>query len=543
VVLPAPAAADVAGQPPARALALGERIYRDGLLPSGEPVQAVVQGDIPVDGTMFTCANCHLRSGIGATEGTVLTLPTNGARLLRPLKRGVEYDAKRQARLASWFESGYSRPAYTDETLARVLRGGVDPSGRRLSGTMPRYSLRDDEMALLVNYLRNLSAAPAPGVTESTITVATVVADDAPAADRRAMLEALRAYVGSHNAQTRRQLKRAGIDLAETMDRSYRLLDLVVWELHGDRSTWERQLLAHVRAKPVFALVAGISGGDWAPVHAFCERERLPCILPLTDYPVISAGDWYTLYFSRGYFQEGEAAVRFLHGGAGGTLPPLVVVRRAAPAGDRLRAGVVEAAAAVGAAPFEVLVPAATPLDGPFWRALGGAHPGAAFFLWLEAADLAESGELAAAGGAPAAIFLSGGLLPQDLAAIPEAIRPRVRLTWPRRLPGDGSRSAFVAAAWAKNHGVTPGDPGIHARIYLVGWLLTDALMMMGLDYYRDFFLDVIDMEADQTYASAVHPRLSFGPGQRYASKGCYIVGVGAGDPPPLTPLSPWVIQ
>ncbi len=539
----APAYAEHATRDSARALALGERIYRDGMLPSGEPVQAVVQGDIPVAGTMFSCANCHLRSGVGATEGTVLTLPTNGAKLFKPLKLGVEFEARRRERLPRWFESGFSRPAYTDETLARALRGGIDPAGRELSGTMPRYLLRDDEMALLVNYLRNLSAETAPGVTDTTISFATVVADDAPEADRRTMLEALRAYVESHNVQTRQPLKRAGIDLAETMDRAYRLMDLAVWELHGDRSTWEEQLLAHYRAKPVFALIAGISGGDWAPIHAFCERERLPCLLPLTDYPVISSTDWYTLYFSRGFFQEGLAAVHYLRRDARGALPPLVVVRRDAPDGARLLAGVVEAATAVGTVPTETVVPAGRALDVPFWRSLGEQHPGAAFFLWLRSADLVETRALAAAAGPSSLIFLSGELLRQDAASIPETIRPQVRLTWPRRLPNDGSRSAFVSAAWAKLRGLAPGDPAIHAKVYFLGWLLTDAFMMMGLDYYRDYFLDVIGMETDQTYASAMHPRLSFGAGQRYASKGCFIVGVGAGSNPPLTPLSPWVIQ
>ena len=64
--------------------------------------------------------------------------------------------------------------------------------------------------------------------------------------------------------------------------------------------------------------------------------------------------------------------------------------------------------------------------------------------------------------------------------------------------------------------------------------------IIIGAMSYR---MRAFDMVPDQTYASVVHPRLSFGSGQRYAAKGCHIVGVGPGTAPALTALSPWVIQ
>src|SRR6266498_4314797 len=84
---PVPATAETAkpeligGVTPEKALRLGEKMYREGILPSGEPMQAMVQGDIPVEGNKFTCANCHQRSGFGSSEGTVRTVPIDGTRL------------------------------------------------------------------------------------------------------------------------------------------------------------------------------------------------------------------------------------------------------------------------------------------------------------------------------------------------------------------------------------------------------------------------------------------------------------------------------
>jgi len=47
----------------------------------------------------------------------------------------------------------------------------------------------------------------------------------------------------------------------------------------------------------------------------------------------------------------------------------------------------------------------------------------------------------------------------------------------------------------------------------------------------------------DQDYAIATFPRLTFGPGQRYASKGCYIVQLGKGEQQELIKKSEWIIH
>ena len=56
-------------------VAAGQRMYRDGILPSGEPMTALVAGDVPVVGTQFSCESCHGRSGMGAAEGAYVVPP------------------------------------------------------------------------------------------------------------------------------------------------------------------------------------------------------------------------------------------------------------------------------------------------------------------------------------------------------------------------------------------------------------------------------------------------------------------------------------
>lgn len=116
-------------------LALGERMYREGILPGGDPIQSIVSTDVPVDGRMFTCVNCHQRSGLGSVEGPLITWPINGKELYIPRRRTGAWHAASKNQgpgaierwsLPSQYRASDARPAYTDETLARLIREGID---------------------------------------------------------------------------------------------------------------------------------------------------------------------------------------------------------------------------------------------------------------------------------------------------------------------------------------------------------------------------------------------------------------------------------
>lgn len=541
-------AATIGGFSPEEAMRLGERMYREGILPSGEPMQALVQVDIPVEGTMFTCDNCHLTSGLGTVEGTIITLPTNGAKLYRTLRVGAENETNpARMQLSKPFQGGDIRPAYNDETLAEALWNGVSPTGRELDWNMPRYLLEDDEMDIMVYYLKNLSAEYSPGVTDKAIRFATVVAEGVPPEDQAAMLDTLQAVVKDHNSQSRHEEAKAskGPFYKQDKFRNYRRFALDVWELKGPRETWPAQLEAYYRKAPVFALLGGIVTGQWAPVHAFCESYKIPCIFPVTEAPVIAEDNWYTLYFSKGPYREGEAAAKFLMRSADILDDgPLVQIVDGTHESRMLARGFQETREKLGMPRAEVVTLDGANDPGPdFSRNLVDRFPGAAFLFWTGPAGLRVAEHLVRVAGEEPVLFFSSRLLDQELYQMPEKLRSLSFITHPYRVPQEQAKYLTVTREWLRGREVPVTNLPIQSRIYFLGWMLTGTVRMMGDDFYRDYFLDVLDMMRDEHYAIAVFPRLSFGPGQRYASKGCYITRASEGQNPELIPVSDWVIH
>ena len=532
------ASAEPVGQSLSPEESLGQRMYRDGVLPSGEPMQALVKGDIPVAGTSFTCVSCHMRAGLGSFEGGVYTPPTNGSYLFQPLK--MIYKGNVQDQVTP------RRPAYTDASLAELLRHGIDPAGNIMNDVMPRYLLEDKEMALLISYLKTLSAKLPPGVTDTTLSLATVVADDVNPDERDAMLAPLERYVANKNnlaSYFRTQAGGRSLKMAVSMSNSpelaLRKLSLTRWTLKGSPATWRSQLEEYYRREPVFALIGGIAAGDWMPVHRFCEENQIPCIFPNTDFPVISGADWYTLYLSKGYYQEGEGAARYLNRTAqAGKGRPIVQIVRDSREGKALSAGFDKTWRELGHEPPEtVTLKAGENFTENAWQRLAEKDEPAAVLFWDGAGALPSLEALNTAKKRPKMVLISFGYVGKDIRSVKEEVRDFIYVTYPYRLPRSPkeNRQSPMGKAF-------PADTSKTAnQTYAIIEVLNMALMGMRGNYYRDNLLDVVDCLMDQEVP--LFERLSFGPGQRYASKGCYIVQLSKGEKPELIMKSDWVIH
>ena len=533
----------VGGYSEREVLALGERMYREGISPSGEPLRSVVSGDIPVAGTVFTCVSCHVRSGVGSYEGGVVTLPTNGAKLAQ--SRYWKFpNLLPEERANLRVKNPEARPPYTDSTLADALRVGVDPSGREFNHVMPRYDLNDQDMAILTHYLWSLSASLPSGVDAENIRLGTVITEEVSLEDQEAMLVPMNNYIAHHNTFPAGFGNRMYMSVGgKEMSGSFRKLSLSIWRLKGAPETWARQLEAYQTKEPVFALLGGISHREWTPIHAFCESHKLPCLMPITDLPVVSATDWYTQYASKGYYQEGQAVARYLHSldDAAPSARMLQVIQYG-PEGRDLATGFRETWQELGqGAVKEINLGKGETLRSGSLRALIQKEQPSAVLVWAgaDAFDALES--LVDLPGRPAMVFLSSRLLGTRLTSLPEKIRAFTSVTYPYREPKDELAVSRYANSLMKGISKHKPETRIATRTYSMLQIFEAVLVDMDRNVYRDNFLDRVGMLHDFLLPDFL--RFSFGPGQRYASKGCFIMQVTPGPDPKLLRKSDWVIH
>jgi Periplasmic binding protein len=532
-----------AGLPREDIIRLGQQIYRDGILPSGNPVEAVIKNDIPVSGAFFSCVSCHLRSGLGSVEGNIITPPATGNKLYKPYYTGPELSEAKRATIPKYFQPLLQRPAYTDESLAEALRSCIDPSGRLLNPVMPCYSLHDPDMAILISYLKLLSAEYSPGVSETTISFATIITDDVSPGERDAMLTPLQNYITARNNQFKVYKTRSRYVVnAEEMNLAYRRFTLAVWELKGPPETWRKQLEAYYRKEPVFALVGGMTDGEWKPIHQFSEDNHIPCFFPLTDFPVVSEKDWYTMYLSKGFYQEGESAARFLNGRYEQLEGRAVVqIVDDSPTGRALTEGFRKTWHEVGRhEPVTITLNKGETLSGEFLRRVLAKEKPAAVLLWSGPDALPALESLAAEKKRPEILLASSSYLGKGFWSLAEKARDVTYLTYPYRLPQDETRFKVHTMPLITKKNPEDAEIMIAKKTYAIIRLMTQIFMHMQRNYYRDYFFDVVGMLPDQVFP--LYERLSFGPGQRYASKGCYIVQLSGGNTPELIRKSDWVI-
>jgi hypothetical protein len=503
---------------PAPVSGVGERLYREGQLATGEPLRGERAGAPPLLGRDAACQQCHRRSGLGMVEGQIIIPPIAGRVLFAPGKR-IAPDSIAHSDATHLPATPPDRIAYDESTLARAIRDGIGAAGHQLDYLMPRFDLDDASMRELIAYLRRLALARVPGVTDSELHFATIVTPDAEPVARDGMLNVLEKYFAANNAAYY-----GGGARRASAERSVRLTRqwlLHVWQLTGAPETWEAQLDQRMRAEPVFAVVSGLGGKHWEPVHRFCERQSVPCLLPNVDLPVVAADDFYPVYFSQGVLLEAQLIAARLsqpRPDSAARVRVVQIFRRddiGAAAAARLRA-----ALAPGAEPVDHAI---EPGGGPqrLTQALRDVKAGDVLVLWLRAADLKA---LPAPTPKNPEVYASGVMGGLEQAPLSPAWRRIARIAYPFELPEARSLRLNYALGWFHLEQIPVVDERVQVDTYIACSVLAQTLSSMIGEYQRDYLVERVEAMLSSRLVDGYYSRLGLAPGQRYASKGGYLV-------------------
>jgi hypothetical protein len=507
---------------------VGESIYLFGTLGSGAPLQAT-RGDA-VNGRMHgaeaACVKCHRRSGLGASEGLLKIPPITGRYLFH--SRHAKLD---EVELPYVENARANRDAYTDATLARAIREGIDSDGNPLGYLMPRFALSDAGMTSLITYLKGLNAGDVPGVTNTVLHFATIITPDADAVKRSGMLDVLQRYFTDKNASPfgpSPPMRSSGKTLyAKSMYLAQRHWQLHVWQLTGPAATWAKQLARHFAEEPVLAAVSGLGASNWAPVHEFCERARLPCLFPNVEVPRVGAQDFYTLYFSRGVLLEADLIADRI-GEAGEARQPRSVLQiyRAGDSGAAAAAALASALKTRGIAVRSHVLPAGSP-GQHLADALREGSMADTLVLWLRPGDIAALGE---AHAAPSTVYLSGLMGGLESSPLPVSWRSRTRIAYPFDLPDRSRVRVEYPLGWFSIRHIPVVAEQVQVDTYLACGVLAETLSHMADTFVPEYLVERAEELLEHRVMTGPYPRLSLAEGQRFASKGGYIVRFAGAD-------------
>jgi hypothetical protein len=404
------------------------------------------------------------------------------------------------------------RPAYDDDSLARAVRTGVDSGGSPLDPLMPRYELSQADSQALIAYLRQHSAGPPPGFDGRKLHLATVITPDADPARARIVAETLTAWSRSGAL--------GGLPI-----------DLQVWRLEGEPTTWNRQLQTFQTRTPVYAVLSGAGRARWEPVSDFCEKAALPCLFPIVDLAPDDERDFYSLFLSRGVPLEARILVRQIQD----MEPPAARVVQlvddaAGERSARLLAEQLGGTAQVTRA-WNAVSPAAMISDLAASDVVVG---------WLSPTHLNTLARYRPEGPGVRWALFSGQLAPPGKTDLPMSWRQEAR--WvslrsdPRRLHGQG---VLGLTPWLERLQLPMSDEALLSEVYAATYFFGDALARMHGHWNREYLLETLESAHYSRPAGSAYFALSLAPGQREAAKAGHLLGFVGPELQDLVPIGP----
>ncbi len=475
----------------------GKQIYLRGESPSGKEIKATI-GDLDVPSSTVTCGGCHGLRGEGKTEGGVTAGNLTWSNMIKPY--------------GHTHPNGRKHGAFDEKLFTRSLVQGTDPAGNELVKAMPRFQMSPEDIADLIAYLKKIETDRDPGLTEETVTIATIVPKTGPLAEiGTSMKDVLTAYFANVN-------DKGGI--------YNRRIQLQTIDAGADAATTAANVKMHVANNEMFAIVSGLSAGAEKELAAVTQEAEVPFLGPVTLLPQADAQDHRNLfYLLPGANQQARALINFA-----ANRPELKKSRLAIVHSDKELA-----LAAVAAIEDQARKSGWTTITKKAFSsehfdaaaiaaALKAEGAEAVFFLGASGEETAFINAAAAANWTPD-VFLLGALTSRSLVnTVPLSFKDRVFLSFPT-VPNDVTPEGLAELrALQEKYKFPLGHLASQLNAFAAAKIFTEALKRAGRDLSREKLVTALEGLYD--YETGVTPSITFGPNRRVGAMGAYVLSI-----------------
>ena len=488
----------------------GKQIYLRGASKSGKEITCFL-GDAATEmpATAMLCSGCHGLDGRGNPEGGVV--PSDITWHVLTKSYGVTH------------ASGRKHPPYTERALELAITKGMDPGGNRLSDTMPRYWMSQEDLTDLVAYIKRLGSERDPGVSESAVRIGTILPLHGAMSELgQATKAALEAYFAEVN-------NRGGI--------FNRKIELRVGDAGADPQSSRAAAERFIDNEQVFAMAGAYIAGADKEIISLVEDKEVPLLAPYTLYPEVGFPlNRHTFYLLAGLKEQARALVNF----AGDKLQRQSL--RIAIFGPEIGGapGVQEAIEEQCKKRQYVSVTRVTYSRRGFDAARmiqSMRDADAVFMLHFGDEEIALLKEAEKLKWTPC-FFITGAVAGREIIDSPAVFKDKVFLSFPT-LPSDQTREGILEyRALAEKYKL----PGRHLPTQLsalcAAKMLVEALKLSGKDVTREKLITTLEGFYD--FETGLTPRITFGPNRRVGAIGAYIVTIDP-EKKEFKPVSGWI--
>jgi ABC-type branched-subunit amino acid transport system substrate-binding protein len=478
--------------------AKGKQVYYYGTFHIvNEPNALIGPESTPVLASIVPCVGCHGEDGAGRPEGAVVPSAVTWRYLTKP------YGHKHpNARI---------HPAFTEKSLAMTIQKGIDPAGNRLDSAMPRYEFSRVQLSALIAYLKRIETDQAPGVSEDSIRVGTILPLKGPLADLGEEMKAmLTAYFNEVNGQ-------GGI--------YNRKIQLQV----VDSSESPAITLAHVTdligGEQIFAILGASMSGVDNELSTLVEREMVPFLGSITLYPEEGlAPNRYSFYLFSGITVQMRTLIDYAAVNLRLINPQMAIVY---PENGFLR----ETLTAMDqqgeiynwVSSFKIAYPPSRFNATENVRKLKELSTNVVFFLG-EGSELKELLAAVHATDWRPYILLPGSSIQGDIFAESNDLLSKVLLAFPT-VPTDWSPEGIAAFNRLRgNAGISTRHMVTEVITYCSAQLLVHGLKLVGRQLSREKFVSVL--EGINEFETGLTQNLSFGANRHIGAPGAYVVSI-----------------